>query len=77
MGPSGGATDALNHSCDPNCVARTAGHDDLLIHREGMTFDSGSFDAKTLDERWERNQKASAHRLALKERAIKSKDSGN
>jgi len=36
----------------------------------GMTFDPGTLDAKTLDERWQRNQEASARRLALKERAI-------
>lgn len=35
-----------------------------------MTFDLGAFDAKTLDERWQRNQEASARRLALKEQAI-------
>ena len=35
-----------------------------------MTFDPGAFDAKTLDERWQRNMEASTRRLALKERAI-------
>jgi predicted HNH restriction endonuclease len=35
-----------------------------------MTWDPGCFDAKTLDERWERNHEASRRRADLKERAI-------